>query len=114
MTSDENIENEIVEKGLIAPRVTLSHLESIIMNEHVFVLGDALSALGHPVPDETKVYTICAIVLKNGFVVTGESACASPENFDRELGAKIARQKAKDQLWGFEGYLLKSKLACLV
>ena len=54
---------------------------------------------------------LAVLVLKNGFTVTGESACASPENFDAELGAKIARKHATDKIWALEGYLLKSKLA---
>lgn len=48
---------------------------------------------------------------KNGFTVTGESACASPENFDAEIGRKIARQNAVNKIWMLEGYLLKQKLS---
>ncbi|MDN7881264.1 Gp49 family protein [Burkholderia aenigmatica] len=53
--------------------------------------------------------TFCVIVLRNGFSVTGQSACVSPENFDAEIGRKVARQKAVDQIWALEGYLLKQK-----
>jgi hypothetical protein len=49
--------------------------------------------------------------LKNGFCVTGVSASASMENFDRELGEKIALNKAKDRIWELEGYSLRSILA---
>ncbi|WP_249451677.1 Gp49 family protein, partial [Escherichia coli] len=45
------------------------------------------------------------------FTVTGESACASPENFDAEIGRKIARQNAVNKIWMLEGYLLKQKLS---
>lgn len=55
--------------------------------------------------------TFCVLVLKNGFTVTGESACASPENFDAEIGKKIARQNAINKIWPLMGYELKSKLA---
>ena len=55
--------------------------------------------------------TFCVLVLKNGFTVTGESACASPENFDAELGRKIARQNAVQKIWPLMGYELRSKLA---
>ena len=48
--------------------------------------------------------------LANGFTVTGESACASPENFNAEIGRKIARDNARNKIWAFEGYLLKQKL----
>lgn len=54
--------------------------------------------------------TFCVLVLRNGFTVTGESACASPENFDDEIGRKIARQNAVAKIWPLEGYLLKTRL----
>ena len=59
---------------------------------------------------EIEFLTFCVLVLKNGFTVTGESACASPENFDAELGRKIARQNAVNKIWPLEGYLLKNKI----
>ena len=43
--------------------------------------------------------------------VTGESACASPENYNAEIGRKIARENAKQKIWALEGYVLKNKLA---
>ena len=55
--------------------------------------------------------TFCVLVLRNGFTVTGESACASPENFDAEIGRKIARQNAEQKIWPLMGYELRSKLA---
>jgi hypothetical protein len=55
--------------------------------------------------------TVCALTLKNGFHVVGESAAASPENFDQEIGRKIARDNARSKIWALEGYLLRSKLA---
>lgn len=55
--------------------------------------------------------TICCLTLANGFTVTGESACASPENFDAELGRKIARDNAKQKIWALEGYALRERLS---
>ena len=52
----------------------------------------------------------CILTLENGFTVTGESACASPENFDAEIGKKIAYDNAREKIWLLEGYLLKEKL----
>ena len=91
------IEREIQAKGLTAPRVTPQRIEEVIVGEayHVF-------------PGTTL--TVCCLTLANGFAVTGESACASPENFDAELGQKIARQNARDKIWALEGYALRSKL----
>lgn len=55
--------------------------------------------------------TVCCLVLRNGFTVTGESACASPENFDAEIGRKIAYDNARSKIWQLEGYLLKERLS---
>ncbi len=96
--NDQAIEKEIQEKDLNAPRVTPEHLENVIQSEqyHVF-------------PNST--FTSCLLTLKNGFTVHGESACASPENFDAELGRKIARDNAKNKIWMLEGYLLRERLS---
>ncbi|MFT3523419.1 Gp49 family protein, partial [Klebsiella pneumoniae] len=62
-------------------------------------------------PDALHLLTFCVLVLRNGFTVTGESACASPENFDPEIGRKIARENAVNKIWMLEGYLLKQRLS---
>ena len=91
------IEQEIIDKGLTAPRVTPGRIEAVIVKEqyHVF---------------EGSTFTGCLLTLENGFTVFGESACASSENFNEELGRKIARENAKNRIWALEGYLLKDKL----
>lgn len=66
---------------------------------------------GAPVMPALGLLTFCVLVLRNGFTVTGESACASPENFDAELGRKIARQNAVQKIWPLMGYALKERLA---
>ena len=118
--NDNQIEQEIQAKGLTAPRVTPADLEANIASEHYFTAGDgfagvaALSAkegdLISP-PEALDLLTFCVLVLKNGFTVTGESACASPENFDAELGRKIARQNAVNKVWPLMGYELKCRLS---
>lgn len=62
------------------------------------------------IPNPLNLLTFCVLVLRNGFTVTGESACASPENFDAEIGRKIARANAVQKIWPLEGYLLKQRL----
>jgi hypothetical protein len=109
--SDKDIEAEIQAKGRTAPRVTPADIEAVIDEEYTFTAASALKGTPGESSQSCKLLTICVLVLKNGFTVTGESACASPENFDAELGAKIARGHAKDKIWALEGYLLKSKLA---
>ena len=65
---------------------------------------------GCPQFGSLDLLTFCVLVLKNGFTVTGESACASPENFDAEIGRKIARQNAVQKIWPLMGYELKQNL----
>lgn len=99
MNRDEAaIEAEIQKKGLTAPRLTPQHIDEQITKEAYYVF-----------PGTTL--TVCALTLKNGFHVTGESAAASPENFDVVLGQKIARENARNKIWAFEGYALRNKLA---
>ncbi|EGF19231.1 MULTISPECIES: Gp49 family protein [Haemophilus] len=54
--------------------------------------------------------TISVITLKSGFTVTGESACVDPNNFDVEIGNKIAYENAFDKLWQLFGFELKQKI----
>lgn len=116
MPNDQAIEQEIQDKGLTAPRVTPSDIEANIASEWFYNMGE--SSQFHPKnqpppPANSPLYllTVCVLVLKNGFTVTGESACASPENFDAELGRKIARQNAVDKIWPLMGYELKQRLS---
>lgn len=111
--NDNQIEKEIQAKGLTAPRVTPKDLEANIASEHYFTAANGIAGSGGMVmsdDDELRCLTFCILVLKSGFTVTGESACASPENFDAELGRKIARQNAVNKVWPLMGYELKCRL----
>lgn len=115
-----NIETEIQAKGLTAPRVTTLDIEDNITSENYFTaaagvegwlrFGDPKDSDSAEYPDSLRLLTFCVLVLKNGFTVTGESACASPENFDADLGRKIARQNAVNKIWPLMGYALKQRL----
>ncbi|MFC6790611.1 Gp49 family protein [Methylobacterium komagatae] len=99
MSNDETrVEAEIQAKGLNAPRLTPDLIDACISAEafHVF-------------PGTTL--TVCALTLRNGFIVTGTSAAASPQNFDEAIGRDIARRNARERIWELEGYLLREKLA---
>lgn len=98
MKNETEIENEINAKGLNAPRLNPQMIDETIVSEsyHVFA-GTTM--------------TVCALTLRNGFIVIGESAAASPQNFDAEIGRRIARENARNKIWALEGYLLRSKLA---
>lgn len=121
---DNQIEQEIQAKGLTAPRITPADIEANIASEHYFTAKQgALAAEADKsgllttlaasvnVPAELGLLTFCVLVLKNGFTVTGESACASRENFDKEEGRKIARANAVNKVWPLMGYELRSKLS---
>ncbi len=124
-TGDQAIERAIVSAGAnIAPRVTPADIEAAIVSEHYFtaregVLG-MLAADGVPpgiyeqanaAPQPLGLLTFCVLVLRNGFTVTGESACASPENFNSEIGRRIARENAVSKVWPLLGYALKERLS---
>lgn len=113
--TDLSIEQEIQAKGLTAPRVTPTDLQNNIASEHYFTAYDAAKSnritRDEPLDGNAlKLLTFCVLVLKNGFTVTGESACASPENFDAELGRKIAKDNAVSKVWPLMGYKLKCDL----
>ena len=55
--------------------------------------------------------TICFITMKSGFVFLGHSTPASLANFDTEVGQSIAYHDAFNQIWGYEGYLLREVLS---
>ena len=123
--TEQEIEQEIQNKGLTAPRVTMADIEANIVSEHYFTAADGRygailqeTYVGSELPrdddgdlEPLELLTFCVLVLRNGFTVTGESACASPENFDAEIGRKIARQNAVQKIWPLMGYALKEKLA---
>ena len=95
--SEAAIEAELNTKGLNAPRLTPLLIDAQIVSENY-----------HVFPGTTM--TVCALTLRNGFIVIGESAAASPENFDEAIGRKIARDNARNKIWAFEGYALRNAL----
>jgi hypothetical protein len=115
---DAGIEAEIQAKGKTAPRVTPADLEANIAEEHYFTAADGVrgAAIDDGVDNGSTAsslgcLTFCVLVLRNGFTVVGQSACASPENYDRAIGEKIARTNAVNQMWPLMGYELRSRLA---
>lgn len=129
--NDQAIEQEIQAKGLTAPRITPADLQANIASEHYFTAGEGVigafaagelrkntgdatvpSGAAHPdlLKPSLNLLTFCVLVLRNGFTVTGESACASPENFNAEIGRKIARDSAVQKVWPLMGYALKQQL----
>ena len=118
--NDQQIEQEIQAKGKTAPRITPADIEANIASTFYFTAAQGAEkaardngsyAAGSPAEGlALGLLTFCVLVLRNGFTVTGESACASPENFDAELGRKIARQNAVQKIWPLLGFALKERL----
>lgn len=107
----------------VAPRVTPEDLEDNIKGAVFFTAYQgalkaqyelAAEAGNEPsfieVDPGLKLLTICVITLQNGFTVLGQSACASPENYNRELGNRLAYSDAKNKIWALMGYKLKQDL----
>ena len=119
-----NIEQEIQAVGAnVAPRITPADIQESISSEHYFTahhgVEGAMACLelhqrnssGRPSYESLRMLTFCVLVMRNGFTVTGESACASPENFDAETGREIARANAVAKIWPLLGYELRTRLA---
>ena len=119
-TADADIESQIKAAGADkAPRITLAGIEAVIKSAHYFTAAGAVRCIdfcagktgdkSEP-PKALDLLTFCVLVLRNGFTVVGKSACASPENFNADIGRKVARDDAINQVWTLEGYLLKQML----
>lgn len=118
-TNEAALEQEIQSRGLNAPRLTPDVIDSVIVGEYFFTAEEGVKTAFNKQDELTRLtgyhgelglLTFCVLVLKNGFTVTGESACASPENFNEEIGRKIARDNARNKIWLLEGYLLRQRL----
>lgn len=114
----QDLEAAIVAAGANkAPRVTPTDIEANIIDE-VYFSGEqgyqranADSGIPPGSYGQLRLLTFCVLVLRNGFTVTGESAAASPENFDARIGRRVARENAVAKIWPLMGYELRSKLA---
>jgi hypothetical protein len=95
--NEAQTETMIQEKGLTARRLSPADIDGAIAGEAY-----------HRFPGTTV--TVCCLTLRNGFNTIGESASASPENFDEEIGRKVAKEKAREKIWPLEGYRLKEAI----
>ena len=90
-----DVTEDILEEISKAPRVTLVEVQATIAKEDYLVRGTS---------------TYCFLTLRNGFEVHGFAACADAANFNEEIGRKLARKQAVDQIWPLLGYELKTWL----
>lgn len=97
MSSEQDIEAEIQDKGLNAPRLTPGDIDAAIASESYTILPSGKAM-------------ICELILRNGFSVRGESSCVSKENFNEEIGRKVSKEDARNKVWAFEGYALQERI----
>ena len=97
MSNEQQIEKEIQDKGLNAPRLCPADIDAAIVSETFTVLPSGKAM-------------VCELILRNGFSVRGESACVSKENFNEEIGRKISYEDARNKVWMLEGYALQERL----
>lgn len=109
-------EQELAAKA-VAPRVTLDAIHANI--KHCFFTtgyGAAISGVSEDaspsvdMPEELRLLTICVVVLQNGYTIIGHSACASKENFDEDIGRRLAKEDCIRQMWPLMGYNLRQAL----
>lgn len=118
----DSLEREIQAKANKGPRVTPAALQAEIVSAHYFTAyqgakaelqsdGVAANAYEEVGMQPLRLLTFCVLVLRNGFTVHGISACASPENYNEEIGQRIARENAEHELWPLLGFRLRDELA---
>lgn len=94
---DQEIEKELQDKGLNAPRLCPDDIDAAIVSETFITLPSGKAM-------------VCELILRNGFSVRGESSCVSKDNFNEDIGKKISREDARNKVWMLEGYLLQEKV----
>ena len=95
------------------PKITYEDIQDAIVSEHYFTAAQGVfGSEGITVDEDSSLHllTFCVLTLKNGFTVTGESACAHPRNYDQSIGESLARKNAEQKIWPLLGYELKSKI----
>ena len=94
---DQEIEKELQDKGLNAPRLCPNDIDAAIVSETFTTLPSGKAM-------------VCELILRTGFSVRGESSCVSKDNFNEDIGKKISREDARNKVWMLEGYLLQEKV----
>jgi hypothetical protein len=99
-----------------APRVSLADIEAAIAQRWDFNAGEVVRQYVEE-PHRNRahksldVLSVCILVMRNGFTIIGKSAPASPENFNSELGKKLAYEDCIRQIWPLMGFALRERLS---
>lgn len=95
------------------PRVSLADIEAAIAGRYDTSAAEALISRKLVNTEDLGALerlSICILVLHNGWTVIGKSAPASAENFNAELGKRLAYEDCIRQLWPLMGFALREKL----
>lgn len=111
-----HITEDELEERAVARRVTLKDVEHSILFEYYFTAAEAIRVnqgfstkmVGKAA--NLELLTFCVLVLQNGFTVTGQSACADPRNYQKDIGDRLAKKDAVGKIWPLLGYELKTEL----
>lgn len=95
VTGSQDLEKEL--EALEENKLTLEFLNNQIVETTFTKIGDRL--------------THCLIIVKNGYIFTGESSCVDAANYNKSMGEKIAYDNAFDKMWPVYGFILRQHLA---
>jgi hypothetical protein len=87
-------QQKVVEEAK-APKITLKGIIDKVVKREFFYSG---------------LFTVCVVTLANGFKVVGTAGCASPDNYNADIGNTFAYEDALKKIWSLEGYLLREQL----
>lgn len=102
-----------IAKREAAAVLTDKTVEAQIVSEYAICAFDAFKDQPNIAPDAERALrcvTIIVLVLRNGFCITGSSACASPENYDATRERKESRADALAKLWLVSEYAARNQL----
>lgn len=108
MTNNTVTESVKKEGGFL--RATAFDIEQEISEEYSFRGTAALKGTPGESSDRVGCMTICILVLRNGYVLTGESCCVSSENYNAEMGRSLARKAAVLKIWPLLGFRLRDQV----
>lgn len=112
-----SITEDELEERAVAKRVTMKEVEDVVLFTYFFTAADGVRAAHkttarmHGKVSNLELLTFCVLVLENGFTVTGQSACAAPENYQQDIGERLAQKDAIGKIWPLLGYELKTELS---
>jgi hypothetical protein len=88
-------------------KITVKDVEDNIQDKVFFTGADGYNGqhfrtkIGFPdTPKCLKLVTFCVLVLRNGFIVAGQSMCVNAENYDKAVCEKRACENAIDKVIG--------------